>query len=354
MKKIGIITIHSDLNYGAFLQAYALTKFLREKGYNSRIIDYRKQPNSPKAYKFPINVAYKLYNLPRLYRYRNFIAPMLSDVKYNSLNELNTFNEEFNVLISGSDQIWNPLYGGINTLNPAYYLAFASKDKYKKIAYGSSIGSYVFNQEEQSQVRTWLNEFDHLSTREIEGSKQLQSFLKRNVKVVLDPTLLLNKIEWERQAIPVAIKGKYVLIYYIDELDEVANYAKRIADKYGFKVALITNMPRKHPLIDINIPHCGPAQFLWLFANARYIVTNSFHGTAFAINFNKDFISIIKRNSPQRAQTLLKNVGLSERLLTDITQIDSLSAHIDFKNVNSKLEELRNDSINYLISSIEN
>ncbi|MFU2375350.1 polysaccharide pyruvyl transferase family protein [Phocaeicola plebeius] len=354
MKKIGIITIHSDLNYGAFLQAFALTSFLRKNGYDASIIDYRKIPNHPRLYKFPLNIIYKLYNLPRLYRYRSFISPMLSKYRYNSLKELSSFNEEYDLLITGSDQIWNPLCGGLGKLNPAYFLAFAPNNRYKKIAYGSSVGSYIFNKEEQIQVKQWLNDFTHLSTRELAGSQQLESFLHRKVKVVLDPTLLIDKEEWLKYSKKCTITEKYVLVYYIDELDEVVSYARKIADYYGWKVALITNMAKKHPNVDIKIPHCGPAQFLWLFDKAEYIVTNSFHGTAFAINFNKDFISVIKRNSPQRAQTLLNNVGLPERLLTNIEDVDKLPSHINYDEPNKKLNELRQDSISYLLNAIEN
>lgn len=353
MKKIGIITIHSDLNYGAFLQAFALTTFLNNNSYYTRIIDYRKIPNSPRIYKFPKNIIYKIYNLPRLSRYRRFIAPLLSNERYNSLEELQSFNEEFDILISGSDQIWNPVCGGLNRINPAYFLAFASKDKYKKISYGSSVGSYIYDENEKKQVRKWLNEYSHISTRESSGAIQLESIINKPVKVVLDPTLLLNKDGWLQYASSVKIKSNYVLVYYIDELDEVVSYARIIADKLGLKVALITNMAKRHSKVDINIPHCGPAQFLWLFANATYIVTNSFHGTAFAVNFNKDFVSIIKRNSPQRAQTLLKNVGLYERLLTNIDELDNIPLNVDFKEANIKLDILRNDSISYLLNSIE-
>lgn len=353
--KIGVITIHSDLNYGAFLQAFATVAFLRNKGYDAKLIDYRKIPNSPRNYKFPKNLIFSIYNLPRLFRYRNFVKPMLSNIRYNDLDSLmNNFNEDFDVLVSGSDQIWNPICGGfVNKLNPAYYLAFASKEKYKKIAYASSVGSYVFNKDEQEKIKKWLDDYSHLSTREQAGAIQLESFLGRKVRVVLDPSLLLNRTDWLKFASKVRINTKYVLVYYIDELNEVVSFARRVADKYGYKVALITNMQYKPKGVDIKIPHCGPAQFLWLFDNASYVVTNSFHGTAFAVNFNKDFVSVIKRNSPQRQQTLLSNVGLIDRLLEDVKQLDNLSEHVDWIEVNKKMEQLRSESCNYLINAIE-
>ena len=355
MKKIGVITIHSDLNYGAFLQAFSLVTFLRKKGYQANLIDYRKNPNSPRKYRFPINIAYYLYGLLRLYRYRRFIKPVVSGVRYNDLTSImEHFKEDYEVLISGSDQIWNPVCGGlVNKLNPAYFLAFADKSRYKKISYASSLGSYKYNKEEQEQVKKWLDDFSAISTRETAGAKQLESFLCKPVKVVLDPSLLLNHDEWMNYAAKIDVKEKYVLVYYIDELEEVVQFARKVADKYGYKVALISNMRAKPRGVDIKIPHCGPAQFLWLFDHASYVVTNSFHGTAFSVNFNKNFISVIKRNSPQRQQTLLSNLALSERLLTNIDQIDSLNEHVDWEKPNELQNALRNDSINYLIDAIE-
>lgn len=358
MKNIGIITIHSDTNYGAALQAYALNQKLRLSGYNSEVLNYVKIPNSPRRYPFPINVAYHLMDFPRFYRYRSFLKSSISKKSWHSIDDMmNEFNEPYDVLISGSDQVWNPTCGGlVDKINPLYYLAFADKNKYKKVAYASSLGSYRFNDNEKKVLSPWFNEYSHLSTREFEGKEHLESFLDRKVKVVLDPTLLLDAKEWRTVMNPVRKmkKEKYVLVYYIDEIAECVEYARKVADKNGWRVAMMTNAARRFPGVDINIPFVGPAEFLWLFENANYICTNSFHGTAFAVNFNKDFISVIKRNSPQRAQTLLKNVGLEERLLTDINQVDKLPIIIDWGLVNRKLENLRKDSINYLINAIEN
>lgn len=355
MLKIGIITIHSDLNYGAALQAYALSAYLNEVGYDAKIINYIKIPNSPRVFKFPKNIAYKMMNALRHLRYRKFLKKSLSDVTYNSLDEImNGFKEPFDIIISGSDQVWNPHCGGFVTkLNPVYYIAFADKGTYKKIAYASSVGSHVFSKEEIPSVQKWLGEYSHLSTREIAGAQQLESFLNREVKVVLDPTLLLNHKQWLKVANSIKIDGKYVLVYYIDEIGEVVEYARRIADKNGWKVVMMSNTSARYPGVDINVPFCGPAEFLGLFDGAEYISTNSFHGTAFAINFQKDFISVIKRNSPQRAQTLLKNVGLPERLLTNIGDIDKLPDHIDYTEPMKKLELLRADSVEYLLNAIE-
>ncbi len=355
MLKIGIITIHSDLNYGAALQAYALCSYLVNMGYDAKIINYIKIPNRPRVYPFPKSIAYKLMNAPRLYRYREFLKGSLSNIRYNSLDEImNGFDEPFDIVISGSDQVWNPHCGGFVTrLNPAYYLAFANSAKYKKIAYGSSVGSHLFTKEEIPYIQRWLGEYAHLSTREVAGAKQLESILGREVRVVLDPTLLLSHKEWIKASNKPKVDGKYLLVYYIDEIEEVVGYARKIADKYGWRVVMPSNSALRYSGVDINVPFCGPAEFLGLLHGAEYIVTNSFHGTAFAINFRKDFVSVLKRNSPQRAQTLLRSVGLADRLLTDINDVDKLSDHIDYKEPTQKLEQLREESVKYLLNAIE-
>lgn len=356
MKKIGIITIHSDLNYGAALQAFALNQYLRDQGYNSHIINYIKIPNHPRVYPFPKNIAYKLMNIPRFYRYRKFLKDSITKKEWHSVDELmNGFNEPFDVLISGSDQVWNPTCGGlVDKLNPCYYLAFAHSNQYKKVAYASSLGSYRFNEEERVHVKKWLDDYHHLSTRELAGAEHLKEILGKDVKVVLDPTLLLDSEQWREVSRPTRVKGKYVLVYYIDEIAECVEYAREVADKNEWKVVMMSNTSSRFPGVDQNIPFCGPAQFLWLFDHAEYVVTNSFHGTAFAVNFNRPFISVIKRNSPQRAQTLLASVGLPERLLTDIAQVAELPNEIDWNTANIKLETLRKDSTKYLINAIEN
>ena len=354
-KKVGIITIHSDLNYGAALQAFALNQVLKDNGYSSEIINYIKIPNFPPKYPFPLNIVFWLSNRMRFRRFRNFLKGSVTKKSWNSIDEMmSSFNEDFDVIVSGSDQVWNPFCGGLVTeINPIYYLAFADHNKYKKVAYASSLGSHRFTEEEKQIVSKWFLEYDHLSTREQAGKEHLESFLDRDVKVVVDPTLLLDREKWLREAKPIRLPEKYVLVYYFDERDEVIRIARKIADKYGYKVALFTNMPYKFDGVDYNIRNCGPSQFLWAFENASYVVTNSFHGTAFAVNFNKDFISVIKRNSPQRAQNLLNSVGLPERLLVDESHLDALSEHINWEEPNRKLENIRRDSLQYLLSAIE-
>ena len=364
--RVGILTMHRVVNYGSALQAYATQHIVESMGYDSEIIDYE----------YPNVFQYERGEMPPRYGWKSRLAKAFGlSARWRKANKFETFRKEhlimsgyyaspdgikaapprYDIYMTGSDQVWNPTCGGlVDKLNPCYYLAFAHSNQYKKVAYASSLGSYRFNEEERVHVKKWLDDYHHLSTRELAGAEHLKEILGKDVKVVLDPTLLLDSEQWREVSRPTRVKGKYVLVYYIDEIAECVEYAREVADKNEWKVVMMSNTSSRFPGVDQNIPFCGPAQFLWLFDHAEYVVTNSFHGTAFAVNFNRPFISVIKRNSPQRAQTLLASVGLPERLLTDIAQVAELPNEIDWNTANIKLETLRKDSTKYLINAIEN
>ncbi len=355
MIKIGIITIHSDLHYGAALQAFALNKVLSGK-YDSKIIDYRKKPTNLPQFSFHKMMIYHFVNIKKALRYRKFLKHEISMKSYKSVEDLMAnFNEQYDVIVSGSDQIWNPTVGGMNTLNPVFFGAFAPKEKHKKISYASSVGNYVYNEGEKLLVKKWLSEYSHVATREVFGQKQLEDILNIKVEVVLDPTLLMTKMEWLQVASPVAIKDKYVLVYNVgNHIDVDSEYARKIADENGWKVVFMSVRLTKDKNIDINIPHCGPAEFVWLFNNAEYIVTSSFHGVAFSINLGKNFINIYNPQSPQRIDMLLNSVGLEDRTVKSIDDLQFIKREVDYQQANLQLERLRKASYDYLINAIEN
>ncbi len=355
MKKIGIITIHSDLHYGAALQAFALNRVLSKK-YKSEIIDYRKIPTNLPHFGFIKMRIYELMSIIRTKRYRKFLSSELSMKRYNSLDELmNNFNEDYDVIVTGSDQVWNPAVGGLGKLNPAYFAAFADSSKYKKISYASSVGNYIYPEDEKITIKTWLSEYSHLSTRESFGKTQLEGILNKKVDLVIDPTLLLTKEDWIKVSHKVSIKDKYVLVYNVgSKVEKDAEYARKIADKNGWKVVYKSIRLKKDKYIDKNIPNCGPAEFLWLFANAEFIVTSSFHGVAFSLNLEKNFLNVYNPKSPQRVQHLLESVGLEDRILNSIDQLINFQLNIDYSSANIKLEKLRQNSLMYLFNAIEN
>ena len=362
-KKIGIITIHSDLNYGAALQAYALNQYLRNQGYDSEIINYIKIPNHPRQYPFPKNIAYWLMNRPRFLRYRKFLKSSVTAKEWHSVEELmNGFNEPFDVLISGSDQVWNPTCGGlVDKLNPCYYLAFAQSGQYKKVAYASSLGSYRFNAEERVHVKEWLDDYHHLSTRESSGAEHLKGILGKEVKVVLDPTLLLDKSDYEkiveREEEPAC--GGSLFCYVLDSEPAKSRALEVLASRTGLSPFM--SMPRKPATAEnlLTDPEACvyPPVTRWLrsFMDARLVLTDSFHGCVFSILFNKPFWVIGNRaRGMARFESLLGMFGLGERLVTpeQLEAVDPLSP-VDWASVNARREEMRAFSMSFLTNSLQ-
>lgn len=355
MKRIGIITIHSDIHYGAALQAFALNKVVSDFG-KSEIIDYRKIPTNLPKFSFPKMIVYHLAGLKRTTRFRNFLSNEISAKRYNTEDAImENFKGDYDIIIVGSDQVWNPTHGGLGRLNPVFFAAFASEEKYKKISYASSVGNYVYDEDERILVKKWLENFSSLSTREEFGRKQLEQILSKDIKLVVDPTLLLTKKRWIKIGRPVKINCKYLLVYNVgNSIDIDSEYARKIADQNGWKVVFMSIRIKKDKNIDINIPHCGPAEFVWLFANAEFIVTSSFHGVAFSLNLEKNFVNVYNSKSPQRTEMLLKNVGLEERTVKSVDDLSNLELEIDYELPTNKLDDLRKESLAYLNKAIEN
>ena len=209
--KIGIITFHFPLNYGAVLQAYALAKYLRSIGHHSEFIDY--QPNyHVKRYQWkwkycglhPTNFIY-----PLLYKRFNLFRSThlkLTSRLYRSLDELVADPPKADAYICGSDQIWNPQ---ITDFDIAYFLAFGI-EAVKRIAYAGSFGKTELTQEQQKYLKPYFQGIKHISVREQSGAEVINTICGRQVECVLDPTLLIDGYESITE--PCQIKDPYVLL----------------------------------------------------------------------------------------------------------------------------------------------
>ena len=353
MKRIGIVTIHSDLHYGAALQAYALCAYLKGNGYKAKIVNYIKKPNIKYKYPFPKNIAYKLMNYPRYLRYRCFLKQMVTTKKYRTIEDFYDFSEYFDVLCTGSDQVWNPQCGGLNQLNPVYFL-HVKRPNYKKISYAASVGAYHYNNQEKEFVSKWINDYDHISVREEYSRNEIVrvSGYKQNIPVVIDPTFLLNKRDWSKVCHNITLKEPYILVYYLDNISLIMECAMQLKERTDWKVVMMSNKLSKLHGVDINIHFCGPREFVGLIKNAQYILTDSFHGTAFSVNLRKNFASILKPDNPYRSKTLLEKAGLTERLISNIQEFSKLPIEADYSHMESLNKYIEN-SKEILINFIE-
>lgn len=386
MKKIGIITIVKVNNYGAELQAFALGKKLQQLGYNAEIIDYlyyknwqfkdkkESQPFIPMSNKEKFTYWMK-------YRFINFITdkilPVFNVMIKNRINRFKEFHKQntkfsktfysfpelyhakldYNIYIAGSDQVWNPMSS--SSIEP-YFLTFAPKDA-KKISYASSFGISEIPDSLKERFQKLLGNLDYISVREQSGVTLVKELSNKKAHLVLDPTLLLNKTDWSKvmRQYP-NMPSKYILIYQLSDSKAIVELALKISKQYNLKVYRICKRAyaNTHNEGIINIADAGPAEFLSLICNATYMVTNSFHGTAFSINFNIPFYSIVsaKKKNNSRLESLLNITELSSRLLKDDIPIESIniSSQIDYTTANKQLNLYRKESEEYLLDSIEN
>lgn len=342
--KIGIVTILNVNNYGAELQCCALYRKLHKMGYDAEVINYlfgihpmHEFKGERRTVSISVKQIIKVKLLPivqnlfclfykknkeiRNRRFDEFHATYnhLTKTVYPSVKSLCEAHFNYDVICVGSDQVWNYMKG--YSLEP-FFVCFAKKDV-KKISYGSSIGLSSLSKEAKHVFKDALSNFSHLSVREQQASDLLGGILQRDIDVVLDPTLLLDNKDWlEVAQYGLCPTGKYVLVYIvtIKPCNYVLELARYIAKKRNLRIVRICRdaYPEHSGNDVLEIMTAGPSDFVGLFSRAEFVVTNSFHGTVFAINFSKPFYSVIKKHhsTNSRLTSILEKLGLRERIVS--------------------------------------
>ena len=354
--KIGILTFQNTLNYGALLQNYALQKKIEEYNKECETIDYicKAVEEREKV----INIS-DIKNIKELIKYivigrkikkkeqrfNEFINQNLkySKIRYNKDN-INESTKVYNNIIVGSDQVWNY---NLTDNDYTFMLDFATKET-KKNSYAASFGISDISENNKEMYRTYLNEFDNISVRENTGMSIIDNLLNKKVNVVIDPTLLIDKDEWKRKiGIREYNKKKYIVYYAMQKEEKLLEFAKKIARENKFE--LINLNPNIRNLYKTkSIVNLGPKEWLEYLYNAEYIITNSFHGLAFSIIFNKEFFVEIPENinkTSSRLKDLLVMLNLEDR---DIKEKKCKLNNINWDIVNAKLKTEREKSLRFL------
>lgn len=360
-KKIAIITWHAYNNYGGVLQAYALRQTVKKLGVDKvDTINYKSNP--PKVFK---KIKFKEV-IKKISVHNNKIKKLIqqNSEKFDEFREKNfTFtrkcdnatdlfllNDEYDKFICGSDQIWAP-----TVFNENYFLSFV-KDDSKKISYAPSMGLPVIdNKYIKEEIKKLVSKFDSISIREEQGKNLIKDFTDKEIEVVLDPTLLLNKEDW-KQRFNLEEKNKdYIVFYCLGGKKGHYKIAKKIAKTLNKKLIIIPGNIldyRKKELQNVS-----PEGFLKLIYNASLVITDSFHGTIFSINFNVPFITLKrfkdnKLSQNSRIYNILKKVKLENRLYNDNIKYFLENIDINFNECNKIIEEERKKSIEFLKNSI--
>ena len=379
--KVGILTILNVNNYGAELQCCALYRKLQQLGYDAEVINYlfgihpeHVFDGEKRSVPIPLKQLIKVKLLPvvqnmfcmfhqknkrlRNKRFDEFHAKYnhLTSTVYPSVKSLYEAKFNYDVLCIGSDQVWNYMKG--YSLEP--FFACFDKNNTKKITYASSIGLSSLSVEAEQVFKKELTNFAYISVREQQASEILEKLLNRKIDVVLDPTLILNKQEWiEVAKYDMCPKEKYLLVYIvtIKPCDYVLTLARHIAKQRNLKIVRICrDAYPEHSGSDVEeILTAGPSDFVGLFSKAEFVVTNSFHGTVFSINFSKPFYSVIKshHSTNSRLTSILKKLGLEDRIMPVGSQLPMIS-DIDFSDPSAKLEAERKLSIEYIKKALSN
>lgn len=356
MKSAGILTIHVGTNFGSILQTIATSRMVESFGINPIIIDY-----------MPDRVLFKRYlreafrSIYRLIRriiilpvylinrhiYRGFLK------KHVKLSKAITSADPFMVLcpkcdiyITGSDQVWNSVH---NEGFDGHYYFEGFPEKTVKVAFSSSIGREDFDESEKSKVKELLDGYRAISVREDSAVKILDKLGIKAIQI-LDPTFMLDRVQWQSFMSKRIVKESYVLVYTpYNTVDKEVIYrsARTLATKYDLKIVTFSWDIRGEKLADKTIKFANPGDFLSLMNFADFVITNSFHGTAFSINLNKQFWVFQPSAFSTRIESILRKTQLTDRmLLSDLSDQDI--TEIDYTNVNKVLDAERNIAYNFL------
>ncbi len=360
---IGITTFQWSNNYGAVIQAHALQAFLEQQGHTVQIVDYRRKPSSTGLKKIlaktPQGCIKKWEALYKEYMFESFRQKYLTrtTLKFYSVDEMEAIQDYFDVLITGSDQVWNPLWlSQLDGLFNLYFLSFAGP-KVKRISYAASIGhskTSTIKKDWQKILSEKLQQMNAISVREPSSIEIVNKLCGRTDAVqVVDPTLLLTKDYYYKKIVPYPKHHqKFLFSYMLHGLGQDAKTPSSIIGK-------ILNLPVIQcdaVKTTIHKGHTLPSPIGWLrrIEGASFMVTNSFHGVVFCLIFHPPFVAVLidgkigSMNS--RIVELLNNVGLPHRIIATEERIfDNLyNEIINWDEVDQKVDSMRIKSVDFL------
>lgn len=359
--RIRILTTYNVYNYGASLQAYALTTYLASKGHDAKLINYQPEyltrkydykwvnPESKLSKYVLTRWAYRVMKylqrqttLGRKHKFDEFKCRWLkeTDKCYHTFEELSCSPPEADLYIVGSDQIWNVFYE--TGRDPSFYLEFATCGR--KASYAASFSYLDIDPVQGNRIVHSLKKFDAISVREYHGLSILKKLGINNGKWVLDPVFLLDNMEWEKRMYRQDFKERYLLIYDFEKNEKLKKFAQQYAQQHNLKIYSINDT---YPLLyaDRNFSSAGPIEFLSLINGCDTFISNSFHGTAFSILFHKPVFVFnrLRHQVNSRMGSLMTLFELDDCILSDDALIEKAYNRIfDFERIEEiKAQELK-------------
>lgn len=387
-KKIGLAVVTYKDNFGSALQTYATQEAINQLGIETGIFDitgvkksmdnkkklfYLKRMLNPDEFKYVTskffsrkkkasgNGEYAKNMAIRHNVYQKFYAKELKFLPHvEGWKALGNQAAACDAVLVGSDQLWRP-----SNIAGEYFTLEFVPEKVKKIAYSTSFGVAELPKGMYKHAKKFLNRIEFLSVREDTGAKLVKKITGRDIPVVCDPTMLLRPDEWMKiQNETPIIDGDYILTYFMGDNQQHREFAKRLRQETGFKIVGLLHgsvyLPEDEKYVDYAPYDIGPGEFINLIRNAKFMCTDSFHGSVFSILNKTPFFAFRRyedkseNSSNDRIYTLLKWTGLSDRMLYGTENIkEQINKSIDFTHVLSAVEKKRVESLEYLKKSLE-
>lgn len=364
-RKISVITLHNIKNYGSALQTYATQFVMESLGFSAEFVDYFRKDvgdanlllnnalqQTTKWNRNPLmRYVFKIVKKPTFEKlvavFDRFQKKYIHKTPsaYYSFEELCSDPPKADVYCTGSDQVWNSLWN--RGIEKAYFLEYAPVGA-PRISFAASIGKNKLDDWEIDETRDMLSKYDAISVREQRAVEILNDIGISGAVHVLDPTLMLTKKDWLKLACSRIIAKPYLLLYQLNDNAEMDDYAEKMAKKFHLKLIRLTlgydNFLKSGKCI------CLPEVegFLSLFIYADYVVTDSFHGTAFSLNLNKPLSVFYPDRFSSRLQSILDLTGQLDRVVTDSKDLALFKKPIGFDRVNEILAQEREKTQQFL------
>ncbi len=372
-KRVGIATLHTAVNYGVYLQAYAMQKKVEDFGYIAEIIHYTKRTEKSsslskkakiiKTLKHPIQtkriISNKFLKTSDDFEKRNFDFAKFASLKFNlsrlcnNMTDAEKVAEKYDACVCGSDQIWNPVH---TDLNPYYFLQFVPAEK--RIAYAPSVACQEIPEKYIDGFRKYTEDFACLSVRESSGAELVEKITGKKCENTVDPTLLYDRNFWrtiakkERQ-----IDEPYIFCYFLGGTDLHIKVIESIQKKLNKKIIFAAFDDKINKLKTGEKLYPSIEEFLSLVDNADFVLTDSFHGVAFSVNFRKDF-AVIERSDTDagkrtRVRDFLTKIELTDRIVTSENEKGFNYSEINYESSENILQNWIKNSEKYFEDSLK-
>ncbi len=361
--KVSYITLHYISNYGSVLQTYATQEVFNKIGVEAECVDYVRD-NCSSSLKRALNcyeenfsnnsfakkaiycLYYMLGDVKRNSVFSRFIQQHIKlSAKYGTYDELVANPPQADIYCTGSDQTWNSVYNG--GIEPAYYLQYAPKNK-RKIALAASFGTEMICDGEFDKIKSFIHEYDHISVRELSAKKILDDMDYPSAKLILDPTLLISRDEWKKLFEKTKYANrKYLLVFALNKNPAIDRAAEKLSEQFGLPIVRVSFSMKDVMKKNIEyIPSVG--KLLSMIDRAEYVLTDSFHGTAFSLNFEKQVFVVYPEQHSTRLKSILEITENLHRVISAENFNVADIAPIQYKNTSKIINENRKSGFDFV------